>query len=117
MISVKASIRLFRSFDQVSTHQYQGYTLTLDGEVDGVMRNRFDAGTSPKTQEQDQFRIDDSVRVHATPIPKPETEWAGSYKVLYSNSPNERTLAIGRLVRTAASRRCESDTVHREISD
>jgi hypothetical protein len=49
MISVKASIRLFHSFDQDSTHQYQGYTLTLDGEVDGVMRNRFDAGTSPKT--------------------------------------------------------------------
>jgi hypothetical protein len=106
MISVKARIRLFRSFDRVSTHQYQGYTLTLDGEVDGVMRNQFGTGTISKTQEQDQFRIGDSVRVHATPIPKPETEWAGSYRVLYSNSPNERTLAIGRLVRTAASRRC-----------
>jgi hypothetical protein len=51
-ISVKARIRLFRSFDQVPTHQYQGYKLTLDGEVDGVMRNRFDMGTSPKPQEQ-----------------------------------------------------------------
>ena len=72
------------------------------------MRNRFNVGTSPKTHEQDQFRIGDSVRAHATPIPKPETEWAGSYRVLYSNSPNERTLAIGHLVRTAASRRIES---------
>jgi hypothetical protein len=82
MISVKASTRLFRSFDHVSTHQYQGYRLTLDGEVDGVMRNRFDAGTIPKTQEQNQFRIGDSVRVHASPLPKPETEWAGSYRIL-----------------------------------
>lgn len=121
IISVKTRIRLFRSFirsfNRVPTHQYQGYTLILDGDVDGVMRNRFNVGTGPKTHEQDQFRIGDSVRAHATPIPKPETEWAGSYRVLYSNSPNERTLAIGRLVRTAASRRCESDTVHREISD
>jgi hypothetical protein len=31
------------------------------------MRNRFDADTIPKTQEQDQFRIGDSVRVHAIP--------------------------------------------------
>jgi hypothetical protein len=121
IISVKTRIRLFRlfirSFNRVPTHQYQGYTLILDGDVDGVMRNRFNVGTGPKTHEQDQFRIGDSVRAHATPIPKPETEWAGSYRVLYPNSPNERTLAIGRLVRTAASRRCESDTVHREISD
>ena len=105
MISVKASIRLFRAFDQVSTHQYQGYRLTLDGEVDGVMRNRFDAGTSPKTHEQHQFRIGDSVRGHATSVLEPETKWAGSYKVVHSNSPNGRTLAIGCLVRTAASRR------------
>ena len=80
--------------------------LTLEGEVDDVMPNRFDAGTTPKTQEQHQFRIGDSVRGHATPIPKPETKWAGSYKVVRSNSPNERTLTISRLVRTAASRRC-----------
>jgi hypothetical protein len=80
--------------------------MRVNGELDGVMRNRFDMGTNPKTQEQDQFRTGDSVRGHATPISKPETEWAGPYKVLYSNSPNERTLEIGRLIRTAASRRC-----------
>jgi hypothetical protein len=85
MIRVKARIRLFRSFDQVPTHQYQGYTLTLDGEVGGAMRDRFDMGTSPKTQEQDQFRTGNSVRGRATPISKPETEWAGPYKVPYSN--------------------------------
>jgi hypothetical protein len=72
------------------------------------MRNRFNVGNGPKTHEQDEFRIGDSVRAHATPIPNPETEWAGFYRVLYSNSPNERTLAISRLVRTAASRRIES---------
>jgi hypothetical protein len=81
------------------------WIMRVNGELDGVMRNRFDMGTNPKTQEQDQFRIGDSVRGHATPISKPETEWAGPYKVLYSNSPNERTLEIGRLIRTAASRR------------
>ena len=32
--------------------------LTLEGEVDDVMPNRFDAGTIPKTQEQDQLRFE-----------------------------------------------------------
>ena len=36
IVSVKARIRLIRSFDQVPTHQYQGYTLILDGEIDSI---------------------------------------------------------------------------------
>lgn len=79
--SVKARIRLIRSFDQIPTHQYQGYTLILDGEVDGVPRNRFKVAIGPKAHEQHQFRIGDSVRGKAISVPDSETEWAEFYKV------------------------------------
>ncbi len=36
--SVKARIRLLRSFDQIPSHQYQSYTLLIDGEVGGQSR-------------------------------------------------------------------------------
>ncbi len=81
IISVKARIRLIRSFDQVPTHQYQGYTLILDGEVDGVSRNRFKVAIGPKAHEQHQFRIGDTIRGKALSVPDPETEWAEFYKV------------------------------------
>jgi hypothetical protein len=81
IVSVKARIRLIRSFDQVPTHQYQGYTLILDGEVDGVSRNRFKVAIGPKAHEQHQFRIGDTIRGKALTVPDPETEWAEFYKV------------------------------------
>ena len=81
IISVKARIRLIRSFDEIPTHQYQGYTLILDGEIDGVPRNRFKVAIGPKTHEQHQFRIGDAIRGRAIPVPDAETEWAGFYKV------------------------------------
>src|SRR2546426_11656146 len=81
IVSVKARIRLIRSFDQVPTHQYQGYTLILDGEVDGMPRNRMKVAIGPKAHEQHQFRIGDIVKGVAVPIPEPETEWAEVYKV------------------------------------
>lgn len=81
IISVKARIRLIRSFDQVPTHQYQGYTLILDGEVDGMPRNRMKVAIGPKAHEQHQFRIGDSIMGKAVPVPDPETEWAEFYKV------------------------------------
>ena len=62
IVSVKARIRLIRSFDQVPTHQYQGYTLILDGEIDGVPRNTFKVAIGPKAHEQHQFRIGDAIR-------------------------------------------------------
>src|SRR6266850_7496505 len=68
IISVKARIRLIRSFDEIPTHQYQGYTLILDGEIDGVPRNQFKVAVGPKAHEQQQFRIDDSIRGHAIPV-------------------------------------------------
>ena len=81
IVSVKARIRLIRSFDQIPTHQYQGYTLTLDGEVDGVSRNRFKVAIRPKSHEQCLFRIGDTIKGKAISVPDSETEWAEFYKV------------------------------------
>ena len=81
IVSVKARIRLIRSFDQVPTHQYQGYTLILDGEIDSIPRTRFKVAIGPKTHEQHQFRIGDTIMGMALFVPDPETEWAEFYKV------------------------------------
>lgn len=81
VVSVKARIRLIRSFDQVPTHQYQGYTLILDGEVYGVSRSRYKVAIGPKAHEQHQFRIGDTARGTAVSVPDSETEWAEFYKV------------------------------------
>ncbi len=81
IISVKARIRLIRSFDQVPTHQYQGYTLILDGDAGGVFRNRFKVAIGPKAYEEHRFRIGDTIRGVAIPVANPETEWAEFYKV------------------------------------
>jgi hypothetical protein len=81
IVSVKARIRLIRSFDQVPTHLYQGYTLILDGEAGGAYRNRFNVAIGPKAHEQQQFRIGDSIEGKTVPVPDPETEWAEFYKV------------------------------------
>ena len=81
IVSVKARIRLIRSFDQVPTHLYQGYTLILDGEAGGAYRNRFKVAIGPKAHEQQRFRIGDTIRGKAVLVPNPETEWAGFYKV------------------------------------
>ena len=81
IVSVKARIRLIRSFDQVPTHQYQGYTLILNGEIDGIPCTRFKVAIGPKAHEQHQFRIGDSIRGHAISVPDSETEWAEFYRV------------------------------------
>lgn len=81
IVGVKARIRLIRSFDQIPTHQYQGYTLILDGEVDGLPRIGFRVAIGPKAHEQHGFRIDDRISGTAVPVPDRETEWAEFYKV------------------------------------
>jgi len=55
IISVKARIRLIRSFDQIPTHQYQGYTLILDGEIDIVPRSRFKVAIGPNPHYSRSF--------------------------------------------------------------
>jgi hypothetical protein len=69
IIGVEARIRLIRSFDQLPTHQYQGYTLILDGELDGMPRDRMKVAIGPKAHEQQQFRIGDAIRASSDPRP------------------------------------------------
>lgn len=79
--SVKARIRLLRSFDQIPSHQYQGYTLVLDGEVGGGSRTGFKVAIGPKAHEEHQFRIGDRIDGMAASVSDSETEWAEFYKV------------------------------------
>jgi hypothetical protein len=79
VVAVKARIRLLRSFDEVS-HQYQGYTLVLRGEVGGVPRDEFRVAIGPAAHEKHRFRIGDRVIGRATPVENPKTEWAEFYK-------------------------------------
>lgn len=81
VVSVKARIRLIRSFDQIPTHRYQGYTLILDGTIDGLSHPRFKVAVGPKAHELHRFRIGDTIQGKATPVPDSETEWAEFYKV------------------------------------
>jgi len=81
IISVKARIRLLRSFDQIPTHQYQGYTLLLNGEIDGDHREQIKIGIGPKAQDEHQFRIGDQICGLAVPVADQKTEWAEYYKV------------------------------------
>ena len=78
--AVKARIRLCRSFDQMH-HAYQGYTLVLDGTLDGDPANELRIGIGPKAHEKHQFRIGDDVTGLAVPVPDRREEWATHYKV------------------------------------
>jgi hypothetical protein len=94
--AVKARIRLLRSFDQVS-HAYLGYTLVLDGTVDGIVADDLRVAIGPKTHETHRFRIMDQLRGMAEPVPDPEQEWATHYKVsglrLFQRGPAEGDVA------------------------
>lgn len=79
--SVKARIRLLRSFDQIPTHQYQGYTLVIDGVVDGQPAQTAKIAIGPKAHEKHQFRIGDRISGEAVKVTDTETEWAEYYKV------------------------------------
>jgi len=61
IIAVEARIRLVRSFDQIPTHQYQGYTLIVDGDMGGEARAQFKVAVGPKAHEQHCFRIGDQI--------------------------------------------------------
>jgi len=78
--AVKARIRLLRSFDQVS-HAYLGYTLVLDGTVDGVVVDDLRVAIGPKAHETHRFRIMDQVQGAAEPVPDQDQEWSTHYKV------------------------------------
>jgi hypothetical protein len=78
--SIKARIRLLRSFDQVS-HAYLGYTLVMDTQVDGKEWKDLRVAIGQKAHEKNQFRIGDCISGEAWPIENPKQEWADFYKV------------------------------------
>ena len=79
--AVKARIRLCRSFDQIH-HVYQGYTLVLDGTLDGEPpADDLRIGVGPKAHEKHQFRIGDQLTGLGVPVPDHREEWATHYKV------------------------------------
>jgi hypothetical protein len=77
--AVKARIRLCRSFDQIH-HAYQGYTLVLEGTLDGDPTHELRIGVGPKAHEKHQFRTGDRVTGLAVPVPDPREEWATHYR-------------------------------------
>ncbi|MBS1983095.1 MAG: hypothetical protein JST16_02890 [Bdellovibrionales bacterium] len=83
IVAVKARIRLIRSFDQIPTHQYQGYVLVLDTPSESTPETglglRIAVGT--KAHEKYRFRIGDVLSGEGEKIPDLETEWADFYKV------------------------------------
>ena len=91
--AVKARIRLLRSFDEIS-HSYQGYTLVLEGTVDGVAQEKLRIAVGPKTHEKHHFRIGDSVMGLAAPVSDTRREWATHYRVsglrVASRGPEEQ---------------------------
>lgn len=79
ILTVKARIRLIRSFDQIPTHHYGGYTLVIQGWLSGVKRD-FRVAIGPKAHEKHRFRIGDTVSGAGVSVPDPRTEWADLYK-------------------------------------
>jgi len=78
--AVKARIRLLRSFDQIH-HAYRGYTLVLDGTLDGGLADELRVGIGPKAHEKHRFRIGDNLTGLAVPVPDMRQEWATHYRV------------------------------------
>jgi len=76
---VKARIKLLRSFDQIPTHQYQGYTLVVKGELGGEA-GETRVAVGPKAHEKFKFQIGDEVSGKAVPISNPKQEWSQYYK-------------------------------------
>jgi hypothetical protein len=80
VIAVKARIRLLRSFDEVS-HAYLGYTLVLDGTLNGAPVEELRIAIGTKTHETHRFRIGDQIAGMTVPVSDPRQEWATHYKV------------------------------------
>jgi len=59
----------------------EGYTLVLDGTLDGECVDELRAGVGPKAQQKHEFAISDEVSEPAVPVPDPRAEWATHYKV------------------------------------
>jgi len=80
VLTVKGRIKLLRSFDQIPTHQYQGYVLVIDGKA-GDEFGHWRIAVGPKAHEEKKFRIGDRLTCFAVPVEEPEKEWAQFYRV------------------------------------
>ena len=79
VMGVQPRIRLLRSFDQRS-HTYLGYTLRVDGEIDGESRV-FVVGIGKGAQEKHALRAGDKASGLGLPVTDPRTETLDLYKV------------------------------------
>ncbi len=78
IISIQPRIRLTRSFDQRS-HNYLGFTLTIEGTVDGEER-AFTVGIGKEAQAKHQFKAGDVVSGKSERVQDPRTEVSEYYK-------------------------------------
>lgn len=79
IVAVKPRIKLLRSFDQIPSHQYNGYILVIEGHLDDEY-GQFRVAIGPKAHEKHQFQIGDKLSGKAQPISNPKHEWAQYYK-------------------------------------
>ena len=78
VLAVRPRIRLTRSFDERS-HEYLGYSLRLDGELDGEVR-AFTVAVGKAAQDKHAFRVGMEVRGRGHVVPDRRRETADLYK-------------------------------------
>jgi hypothetical protein len=78
IISVQPRIRLTRSFDQ-RTHSYLGYTLTIQGSIDGEERT-FTVGIGKESQAKHQFKAGEVVSGTSDEVQDPRSDVSEYYK-------------------------------------
>jgi len=79
VFSIQPRIRLVRSFDQ-RDHSYLGYSLRVDGLIDGVA-NDFSVGIGKALQAKQAIRSGDTVGGECSPVENCDLETVGFYKV------------------------------------
>lgn len=77
--SIQPRIRLRRSFDEAS-HTYLGYAIKLDGEINN-QHNIFSIGIGKAAHAKHQFKVNDVISGECLPVPEPDMEPVGFYKV------------------------------------
>ena len=113
IVSIKARIRLIRSFDQIPTHQYQGYTLIVDGQVDRVPRSRFKIAIGPKAMSDTSFKSVTQSRGTLSLFRIPKQNGRSSIGSVGYNSSSGLSLMRCHPVPPAASRHPSNNTVDR----
>ena len=86
LLGVQPRIRLCRSFDE-QTHSYLGYTLLLQGTVDGVQRE-FSVGIGKVAQKKHAFCAGEEVSGQSYPVPVPKLESVEFYRTSGLKKPS-----------------------------